>query len=106
MRYDTPAIFQQVAEQYQANGDYAETVLEQHTEYVSLVNTDIQTMHIVYGGIRQGSVTMQLQNYVGYPFNRVVVNGKSYVVDQVINLRVKQAYILSEIPNAYEDVSY
>lgn len=96
MRYDTKVIFQQVEEQYQTNGDYAETVVEQHTEYVSLVDTDIQTMHIVYGAIRQGSVTMQLQNFVGYPFNRVVINGKPYVVDQVFNMRVKQAYILSE----------
>ena len=96
MRYDTPVIFQQVEEQYQANGDYAEVIKEQHTEYVSLVDTDIQTMHLIYGGIRQGSVTMHLQNYVGYPFNRVVIGSKPYVVDQVINLRVKQAYVLSE----------
>ena len=96
MRYDTPAVFQLIEEQYQTNGDYTESVKEQHTEYVSLVDTDIQTMHLVYGGIRQGSVTMHLQNYVGYPFNRVIIGGKAYTVDQVVNMRVKQAYILSE----------
>lgn len=96
MRYDTPVIFQLVEEQYQTTGDYTEVIREQHTEYVSLVNTDIETMHLVYGGIRQGSLTMTLQNFVGYPFNRVVIGDKTYVVDQVVNLRVKQAYILSE----------
>lgn len=106
MRYDTKVIFQLVEDTYLANGDYSETVLEQHTEYASIQNTDAQTMHLVYGEIRQGSITLSLQNYVGYPFNRVLVNGKPYTVDQSINLRVKKAYILSEIPNAYEDVSY
>ena len=106
MRYDTKVIFQQVENTYLDNGDYAETVVEEHIEYASIQNTDIQTMHIVYGEIRQGSITLSLQNYVGYTFNRVLINGKPYTVDQAINLRVKKAYILSEIPNAYEDVSY
>lgn len=99
MRYDTPVIFQLVEDTYDSNGDYAETVVEQHTEYASIQNTDAQTMHLVYGEIRQGSITLSLQNYVGYTFNRVFINGKPYTVDQSINLRVKKAYVLSELPN-------
>lgn len=96
MRYDTKAVFQLVEETYQANGDYAETVAEQHTEYCAIQSTDIQTMHLVYGAIRQGSITMHLQNPVGYTFNRVVIDNVPYVVDQKIPFRVKTAYILSE----------
>lgn len=99
MRYDTPVIFQQVEDTYLANGDYAESVVEQHTEYASIQSTDAQTMHLVYGEIRQGSITLSLQNYIGYKFNRIVVNGKPYTVDQSIDLRFKKAYVLSEIPN-------
>lgn len=98
MRYDTKVMFQQVENTYLSNGDYAETVAEEHIEYASIQNTDIQTMHLVYGEIRQGSVTLSLQNYVGYTFNRVVINGVKYTVDQAIDLRVKKAYILSQCP--------
>lgn len=97
MRYDTKVIFQQVEYTYTESGDYAEKVVEQHTEYASIQNTDAQTMHLVYGEIRQGSITLSLQNYLGYTFNRVVIGGKPYSVDQAIYLRVKKAYILSEI---------
>ena len=98
MRYDTRAAFQLVEDTYDSKGDYSESVVEEHIEYVSVVNTDIQTMHLVYGEIRQGSITVHLQNYVGYTFNRVVIGEKNYTVDQAIGLRVKKAYILSECP--------
>lgn len=98
MRYDTKAAFQLVEDAYDSKGDYTESVAEEHIEYVSVVNTDIQTMHLVYGEIRQGSITVTLQNYVGYTFNRIVINEKNYTVDQAIDLRVKKAYILSECP--------
>ena len=98
MRYDTKAAFQLVEDAYDSKGDYTESVTEEHIEYVSVVNTDIQTMHLVYGEIRQGSITVTLQNYVGYTFNRIVINEKNYTVDQAIDLRVKKAYILSECP--------
>ena len=96
MRYDTPATFQQVEEQYQTNGDYVESVVEEHTEYCSVASTDLQTMHLVYGAIRQGSLTIHLQNYIGYTFNRIVIDGKSYAVDEGITLRFKKVYVISE----------
>ena len=99
MRYDTKAVFQLVEDTYDSNGDYTESVVEEHIEYCSVASTDIQTQHLVYGAIRQGSITMHLQNYVGYTFNRVVIDGVKYVVDQAIDLRVKKAYILSEWQN-------
>lgn len=99
MRYDTKAVFQQVEEQYQSNGDYAESVLEEHTEYCSVASTDLQTMHLVYGAIRQGSLTIHLQNYIGYTFNRIVIDGKKYAVDDTIDLRFKKVYVISTWQN-------
>lgn len=99
MRYDRKALFQTVEEHYQSNGDYVEEVVEEHTEYCSVAYTDLQTMHLVYGAIRQGSLTIHLQNYVGYSFNRIVIDGKSYVVDDAIDLRFKKVYVISEWQN-------
>ena len=96
MRYDKKIDFMLVDYVYNANGDYTEEVIEQVTEYGSIVNTDFDTMRLVYGEIRQGSITLHLQNHIDFTFNRIVVDGKTYAVDQRINQRVKQAYILSE----------
>ena len=96
MRYDTKALFQLVEDTYDSIGDYTETVKEQHTEYCAVQSTDLQTMHIVYGEIRQGSITISLQNYIGYAFNRIVINGVPYVVDQAYTLRTKKVYIASQ----------
>ena len=98
MRYDTKAVFQLVEDTYDSNGDYTESVTEEHIEYCSVASTDIQTMRLVYCEIRQGSITMHLQNHIGHTFNRVVIDGTDYTVDQKLPLRVKTAYILSECP--------
>lgn len=97
MRYDKMVLFQVVSEVYnKATGDYEEQVTAEHTEYASIVDTDFQTMQIVYGALKQGSITMHLQNKVAYDYNRIVCNGIAYKVDQIINQRTKQAYILSQ----------
>lgn len=96
MRYDTEVRFQLITDVYNADGDYTESVEKEHIEYASLIDTDIQTMLLVYGKIKQGSVTMSLQNKVNYAYDRVSIDGKPYTVDQCINLRNKQAFILSE----------
>lgn len=97
MRYDRKVLFQLVESVYNTStGDYEEQVTSEHAEYASVVDTDIQTMQILYGGIKQGGITMHLQNKVPYTFNRIMYDGKPYMVDQVINQRVKQAYVLSQ----------
>lgn len=96
MRYDKLVKFQMVDSVYTNKGDYEEQIINEYTEYASIVDTDFQTMAIVYGGIKQGSITLHLLNKVKYDFNRIVYDGKAYMVDQVINQRTKQAYILSQ----------
>lgn len=96
MRYDKLVKFQMVDSVYTNKGDYEEQIINEYTEYASIVDTDFQTMAIVYGGIKQGSITLHLLNKVKYDFNRIVYEDKVYTVDQVINQRTKQAYILSQ----------
>lgn len=96
MRYDKLVKFQMVNSVYTDKGDYEEQITSEYTEYASIVDTDFQTMAIVYGGIKQGSITLHLLNKVKYNFNRIVYEDKVYTVDQVINQRTKQAYILSQ----------
>ena len=97
MRYDKKVLFQRVTDVYQPNGDYVSGIAEEVTDYASIVNTDFDTMRLVYGEIKQGSITLHLLNKIAFVFNQVVIDGKTYSVDQVIDQRTKQAYILSEV---------
>lgn len=97
MRYDKKVLFQRVIDVYQPNGDYVSGIAEEVTDYASIVNTDFDTMRLVYGEIKEGSITLHLLNKIAFVFNQIVIDGKTYSVDQVINQRTKQAYILSEV---------
>ena len=97
MRYDKKVLFQRVTDVYQPNGDYVSGIAEEVTDYASIVNTDFDTMRLVYGEIKQGSITLHLLNKIAFVFNQVVIDGKTYSVDQVVDQRTKQAYILSEV---------
>lgn len=97
MRYDKKIIFQLVTEVYKDNGDYSPNVESEHTEYGSIVATDIDTMRLVYGEIREGSLTFSLQNKVDYDCNRLLIDGKQYSVDARIKQRVKESFVVSEV---------
>lgn len=97
MRYDKKIVFQLVVNVYQDNGDYSPNVESEHTEYGSVVATDIDTMRLVYGEIREGSLTFSLQNKVDYEYNRILIDGKAYSVDARIKQRVKEAFVVSEV---------
>lgn len=100
MRYDTPIYFQRVTPgTYDpATGDYApETVIETPRQ-ASVMDTRTETLRLVYGEIRQGSLTIHIQNHYQEPFDRVRIGNKVYAVDYRRRLRVKESFVLSEVP--------
>ena len=48
----------------------------------SVMDTRAEIMQIVYGGIRQGSVTVQLQNHYQKPFDRIRIGNTTYRVQE------------------------
>ena len=100
MRYATPIYLVEQTQTYNAatgNYDTEETLTK---TYASVIGTDIETMRLVYGEIRQGSFTIQTQNKV--KFNRVRIGDKLYAVDYVYPKAVKGAYVVSEVQNERE----
>ena len=99
MRYDTPIYFEKLSPGVydETVGDYGEPVVVSTKRLASVVNTSDKQMHLIYGGIREGSKTISLLNAYGEVFDRIRIGSKLYTVDRRISLRTKQAFVCSEI---------
>ena len=104
MRYDTPVYFQRIVKgAYNANtGDYSPDNVVEVKRYASVTDTGTETLNLVYGGPKQGSLTIRLQNHYSEPFDRIRIGdgeqAKYYRVDRVRALRLKFNFVVSEVP--------
>lgn len=100
MRFDTPIWFvREGEEKYNPKtGDYdSEEDPQKELELASVNDTKTETMVLLYGKIRQGSLTVRIQGQHSNPFDYMEINGKKYGVDQVRQLRTKTTYFVSEV---------
>lgn len=99
MRYDTEVFFQTLTdgEYDQSTGNYADSVTSEVKRWANVMDTQTETLRLVYGELKQGSLTIQLQNPYTDAFDRIRVLDKIYAVDYRRNLREKQTFIVSEV---------
>lgn len=100
MRYDTLIYFRlPVDGTYNpATGNYEDNDPVEMKTLASVVNTDVGTLRLVYGELKQGSLTIHLQNKTYSPiFDRIRIGDKLYAVDSVKEFRHKQALVVSEV---------
>lgn len=99
MRYDTPIYFQRLTqgEYDESTGNYEDDQIEETKVMASVMDTQTETMKLVYGDIRQGSLTLTIQNHFDQTFDNIRIGDKVYRVDRTRRLRVKQSFIVSEV---------
>ena len=99
MRFDTPVYFQSVVhgEYDPATGNYAEDMVAEVERYASVSDTGMDTLTLVYGGLKQGSLTIRLQSVYDGIFDYIRIGSKRYRVDKTRTLRHKQTFIVSEV---------
>lgn len=99
MRYDKKIYFvKNGADTYdQTTGNYTEADPVETMRMASVAASTLNTMRLVYGEIRQGSITVHLQNHYSDAFDRIRIGSKYYAVDYKRTLRVKEAYVCSEV---------
>ena len=99
MRYDTPVYFQKITsgEYDPKTGNYAEDTVKETLRYASVMDTGTELLKLVYGGPKQGSLTIQIQNHYTEPFDRIRVEKKTYRVDYSRKLRTKHTFVVSEV---------
>ena len=99
MRFDTPIYFQRIIPgKYDAStGDYGEDTLSEEMRYAAVTHSARETMNLIYGEIKQGSLTIRLQNHYTKPFDRIKIGEKVYRVDSERSLRAKTTFVVSEV---------
>lgn len=99
MRYDTPVYFQQVTPgEYDAStGNYADDTITEARAYADVTNTGESVLQLIYGDLRQDSLTIRLQNHYKLAFDRIRIGEKVYRVDFSRRLRTKHVFVVSEV---------
>ena len=99
MRYDKEVFFEKITPGTydETTGDYGEDSVVSERRLASVYDTRQETMQIVYGGVKQGSLTLHLQNHYDASFDRIRIGDKAYQVDSRRRLRVKESFVVSEV---------
>lgn len=99
MIFKTPVYFQRIKPGvYDPDtGNYLPDTVTEVKRFASVTNSGAETLNLVYGELRQGSLTVRLQNHYTDLFDRIRIGPKVYRVDFARALRVKQSFVVSEV---------
>ena len=99
MRYDTTVYFQRAGTRTYnpETGKYERGDPVETSRLASVMDTQTETMNLVYGEIRQGSRTIHVQNRYDGPLERVRIGEQLYRVDFRREFGTKQSFVLSEV---------
>lgn len=99
MRYDKVVYFVKEGESVYdpQTGDYIEGIPTATPKHASVIDTSAEMLRLVYGSIKQGSLTIHLQNKYDQAFDYILVGEKKYKPDYERKLRVKHTFVVSEV---------
>lgn len=97
MRFDTPVYFLTETEgAYDAStGDYSDPVTTEQEVYADITNTGTQTLSLLYGNIKENSLTVRTREF--FNGQRMRIGSKIYRVDKRRKLHDLTTYIVSEV---------
>lgn len=99
MRFDTPIFFQSIkpGEYDKETGNYKPDTVTEEKHWASVTDAKTETLKLLYGEIKQGCLTVRLQNIYDKPFDKIRIDSKLYRVDFSRKLRTKHTFIVSEV---------
>lgn len=99
MRYDVPVYFQNIIPgEYDAStGNYLPDIMTEEKRYASVTNAGDETVQLIYGSLRQGSLTVRIQIHYNKPFSRIRIGEKLYRMDFQRKLRNSHVFVVSEV---------
>lgn len=83
MRYDEPIFFQVVTPgpYDEITGNYGEDTVTETKRFASVTDSGVETMKLIYDGVKQGTKTIRLQRAYTEPFDSIRIGKKTYKVD-------------------------
>jgi len=99
MRYDTPIYFQRITQGVYdpETGDYGDEIAEETCVYADVTSAGANTLNLVYGEIKEGSLVVRLRQHYTDTFNRIRIGDKQYRVDLERKLRTGHVFTVSEV---------
>lgn len=99
MRFDTPIYFRRLTQgaYNETTGNYDDDTVAETEVMASVMDTQTEMLKLIYGDIRQGSLTVVIQNHYDQAFDNIRIGDKVYRVDRTRRLRVKQSFVISEV---------
>lgn len=99
MRFNTPIYFQSVeqGEYNRDTGNYEPDTVTEEKRFASVTDSKTETLKLIYGDIKQGCLTVRLQNIYRKPFDKIRIGDKLYRVDFSRTLRTKHIFVVSEV---------
>lgn len=97
MRYDTPVYFQYVepGKYDEMTGDYEKDTVAEVKKFACVTDSGLETVRLLYGELKQGSLVIRLQRPYVVPFNRIRIGEKLYTADMA-KLR-RRVFVVSEV---------
>lgn len=91
MRYDRKVWFvnESAPEYDETTGDYTEGTVERIFRMANITNTGESSMNMLYGKIKEGALTVRIQNAIESPYQYIEVDsiGNKYLIDNRKQLR-------------------
>lgn len=83
MRYDTPILFQRIeAGAYNPDtGNYEADAVNEVRKWANVTDSGVETLHLIYGELKQGILTVRLQRPYMESFDRIRIGNRIYKVD-------------------------
>lgn len=96
MRYDTPIFFETLenGEYDPTTGNYEEASPVEVKKFANVTDSGTEMLQLVYGKLKQGSLTIRLQRPYTEPFDRIRIGEKKYQADMV---RGNKVFVVSEV---------
>ena len=99
MRYETPIYFQSFGSSVydDTTGNYVTTDPTETMRRASVIDTRADMLVLIYGALRQGTLTIQLQTHYNGAFDRIRVGDRLFKVDFERRLPTKHIFLVSEV---------
>lgn len=97
MRYDKRVYFvKETKSTRNPDGTWTKPTLIKEPRWANVSDQGTERMNLLYGGLRQGALTVRIQNGYNQPFDYMEVDGRRYNVDHRKTFRRDAAFEVSE----------